>query len=51
LLPIDETNFKPLAFDGILIHFKPDASNAMAMELKRGPTTTQFKRIVETKQP
>jgi ankyrin repeat protein len=51
LLPIDETNFKPLAFDGILIHFKPDASNAMAMELKRGPTTTQFKRIAETKQP
>ena len=51
LLPIDETNFKPLAFDGIVIHFKPDANNLMGMELKRGETTTLLKRVVETRQP
>ena len=51
LLPIDETNFKPLAFDGIVIHFKPDANNLMDMELKRGERTTLLKRVVETKQP
>jgi len=51
LLPIDETNFKPLAFDGIVIHFKPDANNLMVMELKRATATTLLKRVVETKQP
>jgi hypothetical protein len=51
LLPIDDTNFKPLAFDGIVIHFKPDANNLIDMELKRGERTTLLKRVVETKQP
>jgi ankyrin repeat protein len=51
LIPIDDTNFRPLAFDGILIHFNLDAGNPTGLELKRGQSTTQFKRIVETKQP
>lgn len=46
LIPIDDTNFRPLAFDGILIKF-----NAAGLDLKRGSNTTQLKRVVETKQP
>jgi len=51
LMAIDNNNFRPVAFEGAVITFKPDAGNAMAMELKRGAQTTQLKRVVETKQP
>jgi hypothetical protein len=51
LMPIDNNNFRPVAFEGIVITFKPDAGNAMSMELKRGANTSQLKRVVETKQP
>jgi ankyrin repeat protein len=51
LIPIDNISFRPLAFDGILLCFNLDAGNPTGLELKRGQVTTQFKRIVETKQP
>jgi len=51
LMALDNTSFRPLAFEGIVITFKPDAANTMAMELKRGTEKTQLKRVVETKQP
>jgi hypothetical protein len=51
LMAIDNSSFRPLAFEGIVITFKPDAGNTMAMELKRGTEKTQLKRVVETKQP
>jgi hypothetical protein len=51
LMAIDNNNFRPVAFEGIVITFKPEAGNAMAMELKRGTNTSQLKRVVETKQP
>ena len=51
LMAIDNNNFRPVAFEGIVITFKPEAGNAMGMELKRGTQTTQLKRVVETKQP
>jgi hypothetical protein len=50
-MAIDNNNFRPVAFEGAVITFKPDAGNAMAIELKRGAQTTQLKRVVETKQP
>ena len=46
LIAIDNSSFRPVAFDGIVIAFKPDG-----MELKRGANTSMFKRVVETKQP
>jgi hypothetical protein len=46
LIPIDDSTFRPLAFDGIVIQF-----NSAGLELKRGTNTTQLNRIVETKQP
>jgi hypothetical protein len=51
LMAIDNSSFRPVAFEGIVITFKPDAGNTMAMELKRGTDKTQLKRVVETKQP
>lgn len=51
LMAIDNNNFRPVAFEGIVITFKPEAGNAMAMELKRGANTSQLKRVVEVKQP
>ena len=51
LMALDNSSFRPLAFEGIVITFKPDTGNTMAMELKRGAQTTQLKRVVETKQP
>jgi ankyrin repeat protein len=44
LIPIDDSSFRPAAFDGIVIQF-----NAAGLELKRGTNTTQLKRVVETK--
>jgi hypothetical protein len=51
LIAIDETSFRPLEFDGVLVHFKVEAGNATAVELKRGQVTTELKRVAETKQP
>ena len=51
LMAIDNNNFRPVAFEGIVITFKPEAGNNMGMDLKRGTQTTQLKRVVETKQP
>jgi hypothetical protein len=46
LIAIDNSSFRPVAFDGIVITFKPEG-----MELKRGTNTSLLKRVVETKQP
>jgi hypothetical protein len=51
LMAIDNNKFRPVAFDGIVITFKPEAGNTMGIELKRGTNTSQLKRVVETKQP
>jgi hypothetical protein len=51
LMAIDNNSFRPVAFEGIVITFKTEAGNTMGMELKRGPRTTQLKRVVETRQP
>ena len=46
LMAIDNSSFRPVAFDGIVITFKPEG-----MELKRGTNTSLLRRVVETKQP
>lgn len=51
LMAIDNTNFKPVAFEGIVLSFKVEAGSVTGMELKRGAVTTQMKRVAEAKQP
>jgi len=51
LIAVDQTTFRPAAFDGIIITFQVEAGKATGFALKQGPTTTQLKRIEEAKQP
>ncbi|HEV7746494.1 MAG TPA: ankyrin repeat domain-containing protein [Pyrinomonadaceae bacterium] len=44
LMALGNNSFRPVAFDGIVITFKPEG-----MELKRGTNTSQLKRVVEAK--
>lgn len=45
MIAVDTTTFRPLAFDGILVTFKVEAGKVTGLELKRGETTTQLKRV------
>jgi Ankyrin repeats (many copies) len=51
LMAVDNTKFRPVAFDGIVITFKTEAGNVTGLELKRAQSATQMKRVVEAKQP
>jgi ankyrin repeat protein len=51
LMAVDNTKFRPVAFDGVVITFQAEAGNTTGLELKRGTNTTHMKRVVETKQP
>ncbi|MGH9875160.1 MAG: ankyrin repeat domain-containing protein [Pyrinomonadaceae bacterium] len=51
LMALDNTSFRPLAFEGIVITFKTEGGNTSGAELKRGTQTSQLKRVVEVKQP
>ena len=49
LFALDDTTFRPMAFEGLVIHFKVDAGKVTGMEEKRGTNTTLYTRIVEAK--
>jgi hypothetical protein len=49
LMAVDQTTFRPVAFEGILISFKVEGGSAASIELKRGTSSTLLKRVVETK--
>jgi hypothetical protein len=51
LMAIDQTTFRPVAFEGIVLSFKVEGGNATSVELKRGTNITLLKRVVEVKQP
>jgi hypothetical protein len=45
LMPIDQTTFRPLAFDGITLTFNVESGKVVSMTFKQGQTTTQMKRV------
>jgi ankyrin repeat protein len=45
LSAVDETTFRPRDFDGVTITFSVEGGRASAFALKRGQTTTQYKRV------
>ncbi|HWT02017.1 MAG TPA: ankyrin repeat domain-containing protein [Pyrinomonadaceae bacterium] len=45
LAAVDQTTFRPTDFDGITITFSVEGGKTTAFTLKRGDTTTQFKRV------
>lgn len=51
LMAVDKTTFKPAAFDGLTITFKPETNKVTSLEIKQGPTTTVLKRVEEPKNP
>lgn len=51
LMAVDQTTFRPVAFEGVLLSFKVEGGSATSVELKRGTNTTMLKRVAETKQP
>jgi len=51
LMAVDQTTFRPVAFEGIVLSFKVEGGSATSVELKRGTNATVLKRVVETKQP
>ena len=51
LMAVDKTTFKPTAFDGLTVTFIVEGGKTTGFALKQGPSTTQLKRVEETKQP
>jgi ankyrin repeat protein len=49
LMAIDKTTFRPTAFDGVSLVFNVESGKTTSMALKQGATTTQMKRVEETK--
>ena len=45
LSAVDQTTFRPTDFDGIIITFNVEGGKASAFTLKRGQTTSQYKRV------
>ncbi len=50
MMPLDKTNFRPIAFDGLTITLNVEGDNVTGFTLKQGTTTTLFKRVEEKQQ-
>jgi hypothetical protein len=49
LMPLDNTNFRPVAFGGITFVFNVEAGKVVSMAFKQGPSTTLLKRVEVSK--
>lgn len=49
LMPLDSTNFRPLAFEGISFTFNVEGGNVTGLTFKQGTNTNQMKRVAEAK--
>jgi len=49
LMALDKTTFRPTAFDGLNLVFNVENGKTTSLTLKQGTTTTQMKRVEETK--
>ena len=51
LIPVDDTTFRPMFADEIVLRFKVETGKVTGMTLTQGSNPTQLTRVVETKQP
>jgi Ankyrin repeats (3 copies) len=51
LIPVDNTTFRALFADNVVVRFKVEEGKVPGFALTQGQNTTQFTRVVETKQP
>jgi ankyrin repeat protein len=49
LMAIDKTNFRPTAFEGLVVTVNIEGGRAASLSVKQGTNTTVFKRVEETK--
>lgn len=49
LMAIDKTNFRPTAFEGLVVTVNVEGGRAASLSVKQGADTTLFKRVEETK--
>ena len=45
LIATDKITFKPVAFDGIVVTFKPQGDKVSSFELQQGPTKSMYTRV------
>jgi hypothetical protein len=50
MMAVDQTTFRPVAFEGIVITFVVEGAKTSSFSLKQGTNTTVFKRVEEAKQ-
>ena len=48
-MAIDNTNFRPTAFEGLAVTVNIEGGRAVSLSVKQGATTTAFKRVEDTK--
>lgn len=51
LIAVDDTTFRALFADNVIVRFKVEDSKVTGFALTQGQTTTQLTRVVENKQP
>jgi ankyrin repeat protein len=51
LIPVDDTTFRALFNENVILRFKVEEGKVSGFVLTQGQNTTQFSRVVETKQP
>lgn len=51
LIPVDDTTFRALFAENVIVRFKVEDSKVTGFALTQGQNTTQLVRVVETKQP
>lgn len=49
LMAIDKTNFRPTAFEGLVVTVNIEGARAASLSVKQGTMTTIYKRVEETK--
>lgn len=50
MMPLDKTNFRPIAFDGLTVTLNVEGDKVTGFTLKQGANTTLFKRVEDAKQ-
>jgi hypothetical protein len=50
-MALDQTTFRPVDFDGIVVTFVVEGAKVVRFDFKQGGNTTAYNRPEETKQP
>lgn len=51
LMAVDDTTFRPMRLQGVVVRFKVDSGKVTGLEMTQGQNKTQLTRVAENKQP